>query len=70
MKESKPLPKTAMVALRAINANFQRMVNDLGADALSDAGLLLAEGWSANFDSGHFERDVPDAVPPVEPPAA
>lgn len=68
MIESRPLPKSALNALRLAQASFQRMVNDLGADALSDAGLTVADGWTANFDAGMFQREVPDAVPSAAPP--
>ena len=60
MKETKPLPKSAMNSLRLAHASFQRMVQDLGTDALTDLGLSVAEGWSANFDTGMAEREVPD----------
>jgi hypothetical protein len=60
MIESKPLPKSAMTALRLAHASFQRVVNDVGADAITDLGLSATDGWSANFDTGMAERTVPE----------
>lgn len=62
MKESIPLPEIAVSAFNLLDANFQRSAQDLGTQAykLRPEG----EGWSVNWNTKMFERDVtPEPTP-------
>lgn len=65
MTEYVPLPEIALSAFRLLDASFQRSAHDLGTQTmkLKPDG----DGWAVNFNTGQFERSLPDA--PADAPS-
>ena len=52
------------------DAGFKATIDQLAVETVEAMGLNPADKWMVDFNAGTASRDVPDAVPPVEPPAA
>jgi hypothetical protein len=57
--ESRPLPELAMTAARLAQDQFNRLVNEIGAEVLEAMGLSAKDGWRVNFDTRRAERPAP-----------
>lgn len=62
-RETLALPKSAMRAIRLARANFERLINDIGLDALEDLQKSHHDGWTVDFDAGFATRTTPERAP-------
>lgn len=67
MRESRPVPKTAMTAARLIGAQAQLAINDLAEQVVADLGLSEADNWRVDFNTGSMSREVPEPLPDPAP---